>query len=269
MIWRFSLPPRLVEIKCELWKGNRRYYSRAALPSAFYVCHDSRNVVTPCYPRYFGTELYSPTILFNPSLDTLYLEQFYDEELFEFFEDLGGRELVRLENIAISEIVYGDFSGLGDDIQVFKYWKKLGIWIRLPALRNLLMVQDIAMCLVRVAQCWDEEEEPERMELLGEFSQEYYRYDPDLDRCVEVFDQFPEELIRHFDFATEEVPDATDQSKHMAGLLGNFDALKGEDEAADDDLPVDSELVLDWEWLEKRTRAVWGWRRVEHPDIAL
>ncbi|KAF8861041.1 hypothetical protein BDZ45DRAFT_740640 [Acephala macrosclerotiorum] len=265
IIWRFSLQPRVVEVEYVELKGKRQYYSRAALPSAFYICHDSHNAVIPCYPRYFGSKQCSPTVLFNPSLDTLYLEHFFEEKLLDFFEDLGDRELVRLENIAISEIAGMGLGGLGAGIQALENWEKLGIWMKkLPALRNLLIVQEITTCLNWIAECC-KEEELERAKVLEDFCN-FCWYDGQQERCMEVYDHFPEELTRRFDFTVEE---ATYQSEHTSAILGRFTSSDGDDQEAEHDLPVDSGPISHQQWLEKRTRAVWGWRRGENPVIML
>lgn len=266
MIWCFTLQPRFVEIKYK--NASKAYFSRAALPSAFYVCHDSRNAVIPCYPRFFSSEAHRPTILFNPSLDTVYLDDFNEDRLLCFFKNLGARELALLENIAISEVAGMEF-GQGHDTELYQYWEKVGDRMKhLPRLRNLLVVRDVSKYVdwynyFRVDDYFGLGEE------LDEWCDEYCWYRPCDHRCVELFDQFPGELTRRFKLTEDNLPAIFNQSQHLKALLGRITVSDGQDQAAEDDLPVDSELTLHREWLQKRTRAVWGWRRAEYPAMVL
>src|SRR4051812_2053173 len=70
MIWPLSLEPRVIEIEFNPDKG---FFSRHFIPPALHTCQDSRNAVIASYTLCFGSIYHPASILFNFSIDTLYL----------------------------------------------------------------------------------------------------------------------------------------------------------------------------------------------------
>jgi hypothetical protein len=102
IIWRLSLPPRIVEILAsDIFAG---FYSQAALPTALHVCRESRQAVETLYPSCFGSFLQPERVRFNFDLDILYVDTSQEEEgLHHFFGILKEIELARLKYVAIDE----------------------------------------------------------------------------------------------------------------------------------------------------------------------
>lgn len=71
IIWRLTLQPRIVEVK---FIESRGFYTRVPTPTALQVYRDSRRALLASYPTCFGNVIYTPLILFNFSLDTLYFD---------------------------------------------------------------------------------------------------------------------------------------------------------------------------------------------------
>jgi hypothetical protein len=101
-IWKLSLEPRIVTILHDRYKI---YYSRAKIPPALHVCGHSRDAVIGLYPTCFGSWLYPKRVMFNFSIDTLYLPQWEEFNPPHFFTLLQTAELVKIRSFAIeSEI---------------------------------------------------------------------------------------------------------------------------------------------------------------------
>ena len=104
-IWRFTITPRLVEIK--YWLNDREpdCYSTTQIPLALHVCRESRAEVEPFYSHSFGR---GGNVLFNFDIDTLFisgldfLHKWYGSRI---LLDLGESEFARLKYLAISEEV--------------------------------------------------------------------------------------------------------------------------------------------------------------------
>ncbi len=103
IIWRLSLPPRVVEI-CASDDCITGLYSQAALPAVLQACRESRQVVGPLYPHCFGSFLQPERVRFNFDLDVLYFDISQEEEgLHRLFGVLKETELARLKYVAIGE----------------------------------------------------------------------------------------------------------------------------------------------------------------------
>lgn len=258
MIWRLTLQPRLVEVECQWLDEDERpyYYSRAAVPVAFHVCHDSVDAVAPLYPRYF-LGLHSHGVLFNPSLDTLYLEDFYDDHLLDFVKSLSDKEAPNLEKIAISENAGIEVHFY--DVREYGFWKTAVKALQgLSKLRSILIVNDPYQYLQSYSS--DHTSPGENHDLLMQFLRDW-REDSSC-RCAELFNEFPDALAQRFNLNMEGIPEARLASasqlddKH-ALLVDLFNPLRKRLGPAHQD--PDPELQSLQEWLDKRIGALWGW----------
>ncbi|KAF8855229.1 hypothetical protein BDZ45DRAFT_510100 [Acephala macrosclerotiorum] len=258
MIWRFSLEPRVVEAR---WKSTKtandsildqndmrvrfeetnddpadaslgpadevRYYSPAALPTAFRVCRDSRNAVDSLYPLCFSSKTHGPGIKFNLSLDILYLDGCFDQRVYRtnhqqlfmpsdlriygFLESLSPVEVTNLQNIAVSDAA--GFSMLRNDTKTYKYWNQLEVLLqRLTGPRNILTVHEIAETLDLLAMTAELNDMSNRAAILDKA---YDRYSCNAkDRCLELFDDFPADLVKEIGLLDHEVPIAGYDSRH-------------------------------------------------------
>lgn len=103
IIWRLSLPSRVVEILAS-HNCTTGFYSQAALPAVLQACRESRQMVEALYPRCVGSFLQPERVRFNFDLDTLYLDISQEEDgLHRLFGVLKETELARLKYVAIDE----------------------------------------------------------------------------------------------------------------------------------------------------------------------
>lgn len=101
-IWKFSLQPRAIEIEYNTTHG---YYTRVKTPAALSVCKDSRDAVKFLYPLCFGSVVYEATIVFNFSIDTLYIDSELGHELVPFIFGLNKHEADNLQFLAIDRFL--------------------------------------------------------------------------------------------------------------------------------------------------------------------
>lgn len=86
------------------------------------VCKDSRNAVKMFYPASFGSGWYPSKLLFNFSLDTLYLDKMLLKNIPLFFTSLSAREEMReVRRLALDEIVFRPLHHMAN----WKMWKMI------------------------------------------------------------------------------------------------------------------------------------------------
>jgi len=112
-----------------------RFFSTAALPTAFYVCNDSRRAIMPFYPVCFASESSPASIHFNFALDTLYIDTLFAQLIDRFLDRLTQHERQNLRHLALSEECASP-DLLGDSSHE-KFWLKVETaLIGLPELEN-------------------------------------------------------------------------------------------------------------------------------------
>ncbi|CZR62714.1 uncharacterized protein PAC_12611 [Phialocephala subalpina] len=277
IIWRFSLQPRLVELHSWWVDEKCHYYSRAALPSAFHVCWDSMNAVIPLYVHNFSKEQ-RYLVHFNPSLDTLYIDNLFEDHLLDFLEGLNNddnKSMAKVEAIAIPEYGVIDFDFDFEYAEEYRYWKRVRKAMEcIDGLRDIIIVNDVSTYRKWSSRAMQRDEDErmwsERTGPLKQFCQEHV----DRGWYMELFNEFPDALAQRFGIKDAHLLKARtsciSQAEQMHALLDGtralldsiFDPL-GESTQPKED--PDPELQSVREWLNKRVRAVWGWRQADHP----
>jgi hypothetical protein len=149
-IWKASMEPRVVEISYELPDG---FYSNARLPEALTVCRESRNTLLPFYRLCFGTIFHPAKTRFNFDLDTLYIDNAFEEDVPHLFSALRGFELKGLKYVALDSYFNGSDSH--EDFQFVAHLKRA---MRcLEALKELQIVFDIQVLSERTLGCGQED----------------------------------------------------------------------------------------------------------------
>lgn len=295
MIWRLTLEPRIVEVDWKIiWKEDIRrwkkeldrlekagdpqklltfleddarlresirahdensilYTAIATLPTAFRVCNDSRTAVMPLYPLSFASNTGRLEIRFNFALDTLYIDPSFQEKLFGFLDSLSSLEMARLTNVAINE---GVSVGLdSDDYFAKKYWTRLGTYIdKMTGLKSIFTLDEVdhPVCTrMRVVENELENDLVTRHLLSGRraeleleltsledlFSDLMSGMDSK-EWLVEIFERYPNELMTRLTL------------EHT-----NFDEYE----------MFVADTVHSVDWVSKRAKPAWLWRRDKHP----
>jgi len=124
-----------------------------------------------------------------------------------------------------------------DEDIVWKYWAELGTCLeRLHGLRNVLTVHNVGQVLGQILTFRRHELDYDRKVLLHQLSFQHSWYTISKYKFVEFFDDFPSELNECINFSKEEMPFAEMESDHVRALCTS-------------------------DWLDKRTRHVFGWWR--------
>lgn len=177
------------------------------------------------------------------TLDTLYINHIFDHVLFRFIDSCSPAEKVQLRKIAIVDKV-GQWGNLN---KAEKYWKEMGTQLeKLTGLQEILTAHDISRTLVAAASEIEDDEiypypvsypvSDTNLQLRRDVGWKYCV--TELGRCVELFDEFPQELAQECQWPEgEDMPVAGSRSKH----IGNGD------------------------WVDKRTKAVHCWQRAGNP----
>ena len=97
-IWKCTLEPRTIEIRSSTVQG---FYSRSKVPVALRVNKDSRRAVGLLYHLCFGSVIHEPRIVFNFSMDTLFLSEDMWAEVPRFLTGLKDVEVKNLQCIAV------------------------------------------------------------------------------------------------------------------------------------------------------------------------
>ena len=99
-IWKLTLQPRIVEIE---FTNKKAVYTKAKLPTAFYVSKESRAAVERLYPSCFGSVWHKRQTRVNFDLDTIFLNGDYYNDFCHFFTLAGYSELHLIKYIAIDD----------------------------------------------------------------------------------------------------------------------------------------------------------------------
>lgn len=150
MIWKASAQPRLVEISYELPDG---FYSTARYPEALTACRESRNALLPQYPLCFGTIFHPAMTRFNFAIDTLYIDNSFEEDVPHLFSALNDKELKGIQWVAVDSY----FNGV-DSREDFEFVVHLRRAMRcLKGLQELQIVFDIQVLSDRTLGCGQED----------------------------------------------------------------------------------------------------------------
>lgn len=233
------------------------YTAIATLPTAFRVCHDSRTAVMPQYPFSFGSKTGRPEIRFNFALDTLYIDPSFQEKLFGFLDSLSPLEMARLTNVAINEGVSVGVDS--DDYFAKKYWTRLGTYLdKMAGLKSIVTLDEVDHPVCTRMRIVENELENDLVaghlssNRIAELGQELTSLEDlfsDLmsgmdskDWCVEIFERYPIELM-----------------ERLILEYTNFDEYE----------MFVANTVHSVDWVSKRTKPAWLWRREKHPPGSL
>jgi hypothetical protein len=137
MVWRLTLEPRIVEL---LFMSNvRGFYSKAPIPVALRVCHESRNATQKLCPKFFGVYQRPGRICFNFDLDTVYLVM---GQLHSFVGLINEQELQRLKYVAIDDGKRAVWTSCLAKVDTVR-----NTLSAIDRLRALIMVRDVTLSL--------------------------------------------------------------------------------------------------------------------------
>lgn len=140
IIWRLTLNSRVVEIEFTELRG---FFTRVATPTALQVCRDSRRAVITFYPTCFGNIMYSPQIVFNFLLDTLYFDMSFHSQVLHFLASLKETEVKRIQSIAADSEMWFSWEYDGEvEVDVFSIIKK--VVPTMVALKEFMLVFNAA-----------------------------------------------------------------------------------------------------------------------------
>lgn len=100
MIWNFTIGPRVLEMA---YTQQRGFHTSCQVPTALKVCQESRATVEKSYGPHFKSLWYPQGVLFNFSLDTLYLSGGFFYNVVMFMSSFGEKEISGIRYIAIDE----------------------------------------------------------------------------------------------------------------------------------------------------------------------
>ncbi|KAF7957247.1 hypothetical protein EAE96_002835 [Botrytis aclada] len=103
-IWKFTIQPRIVEVRTKKDKHDG-FYSTAPLPIALSVCKDSKRAISYLYPKYFGGVVVDAGIRFNAKIDTLYLDWKLQEDLVTFLPSITVQEAEKVKFLALDQFI--------------------------------------------------------------------------------------------------------------------------------------------------------------------
>jgi len=106
MIWKLTLQPRDIELYFGPIRG---FFTKIMGPVALRVNQESRNTVKPLYPLCFGNVVYQPRVLFNFSIDTLFLEHDFQSHVLLFLASLKPDEMTQLRHLAVDRLIDEDY----------------------------------------------------------------------------------------------------------------------------------------------------------------
>jgi len=141
IVWRLTLQPRIIEVK---FIESRGFYTQVPTPTALQVCRESRSAVLASYPTCFGNVIYTPLILFNFSLDTLYFDQTLQHQVQHFAASLKREEVDRLRYLAVDSWINHDFEG-GYDLEINPITIIRKLVPHMLSLKEFLIVYDLAL----------------------------------------------------------------------------------------------------------------------------
>lgn len=88
------------------------FFTTSEYPVALGLCRESRNAVLPYYPLCFGTIFHPAKTRFNFDLDTLYMDNAFEEEIPHLFAAMGEKEIKGLKYVAVDSYFNGaDIAG--------------------------------------------------------------------------------------------------------------------------------------------------------------
>jgi hypothetical protein len=158
-IWKATLSPRVIEINYDLPDG---FFASASSPIALQICRESRNIVLPHYPLCFGTIFHPAKTRFNFALDTLYIDNTFEEDVPHLFSALNSIELERLKYVAIDSY-YNSANEEGE----FEFIAHLRRAMRcLKGLKELQILFDVQILTERTLGCGQEDHPMEIFETL-------------------------------------------------------------------------------------------------------
>lgn len=161
--------------------------------------------------------------------------------MFSLLKNLTLMEMTKLANIAISDnagYAIDEADWFGD-----KYWEELGDLIRsLPGLRNIFTVHDIAEPLKEISRYYELLYDHLFAASLASAAFEYSLDEREDRYSLELCNDYPDELIQRFGFTNEDIEFQRLISEEFSDHRGNGD------------------------WVDERTKPIWGCRRLKHLD---
>jgi hypothetical protein len=229
MIWKLTLQPRILELQFSYIRG---FFTKAKGPVALRVNQESRNTVKPLYPLCFGNVVYQPRVLFNFSIDTLFLEHDFQPQLLLFLASLKLDEMVQLKYLAVDTRIDTDY-GDGEHADIDTELVIRNVVPSMIALKEIRLIIDLDYC--------------------PEIDIEH----PSGNGPMELFDDNWPNYVRDYHIDYHEA--MCDCDGECFGLDSD-DELCGCHDCGCMDLP---ELDHDWEQVEGPTVCyAWGWRPV-------
>lgn len=195
------------------------------------VCSAPRQAILPFYSLYFASEPRDAAVRFNFSLDTLYIDRGFEDTIAHFMNHLSTVEATKAERIGIAHMFAlegdEDDNWTGDEI-----WTKLEGWLdKFTGLKEKPMIaRDVGSHANFAAYAYvNTLARMNELKDLGLVAQ-------DENKSVELHENYPDELVRRFNFVGDEIPEGSNR-------------------------------VYQWRWIERKMRVVWGWRREYYPGF--
>lgn len=167
--WKLSLAARVVEVRFNRTHG---FFTPIKIPVALRVCKDSRDAVKNLYPLCFGTVVHEPAIVFNFSMDTMYLDADLGPEVVPFIYSWKGFEAQNIQSLAVDRYLddYIEEWGSGSDFEGIKVIQQATH--HMPALKEVFLV-------VKLDDFWHDHGFPEGdgdIVLMESFSHDLQQY---------------------------------------------------------------------------------------------
>lgn len=233
MIWHWTMEPRVVEMTYDLPDG---FYTEAKYPVALAVSKESRAEALPSYPLCFGTIFHPATTRFNFNLDTLYLDNSFEEDIPHLLAALNPLELNGLKYLAIDS-----YFNASDDAAEFRLPLQTAMK-HFKGLRELQIVYDIQVLCERTLGCGQE------------------------DHPIEIHEVLPAELVLP-KLHIESLPDASDTEEFDTWKVKRVKPVYGWRKCPvgiDGDFS-DTDSLARWPW-ESRRHVPGFWGPMDHGD---
>lgn len=147
-IWKATLEPRIIEMKYDLPEG---FYAEHDIPVALTVCQESRNILLPHYPLCFGTIFHPAKTRFNFNVDTLYIDNSFEEDIPHLFSAFREVELKELKYVAVDSY----FNSPDDGEEFIVHLRRA--MRHLKGLEELQIVYDVQILTDRTLGCGQED----------------------------------------------------------------------------------------------------------------
>ncbi|KAF8854118.1 hypothetical protein BDZ45DRAFT_806109 [Acephala macrosclerotiorum] len=151
LIWEAMCQPRTVELEYDE-DFPEGFSSRAMNPKVLEVCRESRKTVIDSYPLCFGSVFFPAKVRFNFAIDTLFIDNDFEENLPHLFSTFKDAEINGLKHLALEQ-----YYVVGYNLEDGKLAE--GLRRALDSLKSLKEVQvvfDIESLASSTLECGDE-----------------------------------------------------------------------------------------------------------------